>query len=99
FMNWDVGSLTRADFVEAIDAIKDDGRPGAAQDLRKFARTFLEWCVSVGRITANPLAGLRQPKLSRAELLAAAANGGRALSDDEIDRVWQSAESYGSFGG
>jgi integrase len=95
----EVTALTRSDLVAAITAIEDDGRPGAAQDLRKFARTFLEWCVSSGRITANPLAGLRQPKRSRAERLKAASNGGRALSDDEICKMWQAAASLGSFGG
>jgi integrase len=37
-------------------------------------------------------------KRSRAERLAAAANGGTALSDEEIRRVWQ-ASDLGSFGG
>jgi integrase len=90
-MSKEVSHLTRADLVAAINAIEDDGRPGAADDLRKFTRVFLEWCVGSGRITANPLAGLRQPKRSRAERLQAAANGGRALSDDEIRKLWQAA--------
>jgi integrase len=98
-MGREVSDLTRADFVSAITTIVDDNRPGAAQDLRKFARTFLEWCVGSGRIPANPLAGLRNPKRSRAEWLAAAANGGRALNDDEIRQVWQAAGDLGSFGG
>jgi integrase len=100
-MSKDVAAITRQDFVSAIAAIEADGRPGAAQDLRKFARTFLEWCVSSGRAHSNVLAGLRQPKRSRAERLKAAANGGRALSDDEIRKVWQAAgdKSFGSFGG
>src|SRR5215472_1718355 len=99
-MSKEVSHLTRADLVAAINAIEDDGRPGAADDLRKFTRVFLEWCVGSGRITANPLAGLRQPKRSRAERLQAAANGGRALSDDEIRKLWQAAgaNSFGSFG-
>jgi integrase len=97
-MSKEVAQLTRADFVAAISAIEDDGRPGAAQDLRKFSRTFLEWCVGSGRLPANPLAGLRSPKRSRAERLAAAANGGTALTDEEIRRVWQAAEELGSFG-
>jgi integrase len=98
-MNWEVTQLTRRDLVAAIDAIKDDGRPGAAQDLRKFTRSFLEWCVESGRITANPLAGFRRKIRSRAERLAAATNSGRALSDDEIRKVWQAAGSLGPFGG
>jgi integrase len=94
----EVAALTRADLVGAIDAIDDDGRPGAAQDLRKFTRVFLEWCVGHGFLTANPLAGLRRPMRSRAERLKAAGNGGRALSDDEIRDVWQAAGDLGGFG-
>ena len=36
------------DLVTAITAIEDQGKPGAAEDLRKFARTFCEWCVARG---------------------------------------------------
>ena len=98
-MSKEVTALTRADLVAAIDAIEDDGRPGAAQDLRRFTRVFLEWCVSRGLLTANPLAGLRRAVRTRAERLKAASNGGRALSDDEIRHLWQAAGHLGSFGG
>src|SRR6516225_12167509 len=54
---------------------------------------------TTGRASHNVLAGLRRPKRSRAERLAAGANGGRALSDDEIRNVWQAAGSFGAFGG
>jgi integrase len=94
----DLADLTRRDLINAINAIKKD-KPGAAADLRKFANQFCEWCANSGRIPVNPLAGWRNPKRSRAERLAAAANGGRALSDDEIRRVWQAAGDLGSFGG
>ena len=97
-MNKDVAAITRQDLVAAIAAIEADGRPGAAQDLRKFSRTFLEWCVSSGRAHSNVLAGLRSPKRSRAERLAAAANGGTALIDDQIRRLWQTAGDFGAFG-
>src|SRR5262249_58638354 len=92
-MSKGVADLTRQDFVSAIAAIEAAGKPGAAADLRKFARTFLEWCVSSGRIGANPLAGVRSPKRSPAEPLKAATNGGRALTDDEIRKLWQAARS------
>jgi integrase len=98
-MGREVSDLARADFVAVIAAIEDDGRPGAAQDLRKFSRTFLEWCVSSGRAHSNVLAGLRQPRRSRVERLRVAANGGRALSDDEIRKLWHRAGNFGSFGG
>jgi integrase len=96
----EVSTLTRHDLRAAIEVVKDGRGPGAAQDLRKFARVFLEWCVDGGLITGNPLAGWRRPASTRAERLMAAGNGGRALADDEIRKLWRAAgdESFGSFG-
>jgi integrase len=97
-MGKEVTALTRADFVAAITAVEDQGKPGAAADLRRHCRTFLEWCVSAGRASHNVLAGLRRPQRSRAERLKAASNGGRALTDDQIRQLWQTAGGFGSFG-
>jgi integrase len=94
----DVADLTRREFVSAIDLIVAAGKPGAAGELRKYSHTFLEWCVSTGRAHHNVLAGLRRPKRSRAERLAAASNGGTALTDDQIRKLWQTAGGFGSFG-
>src|SRR5262249_49167720 len=44
-MGKDVATITRGNFVSAIVAIEDQGKPGAAADLRKCARTFCDWCV------------------------------------------------------
>jgi integrase len=100
-MSREVSYLSRHDLRAAIDAVETDRGPGAADDLRKFSRVFLEWCVERGSIIANPLAGLRRPMRTRAERLKAASNGGRALSDDEIRKLWQAAgdKIFGSFGG
>ena len=94
----DVANLTRRDFVSAISALEAAGKPGAAGELRKYSRTLLEWCVSTGRASHNVLAGLRRPKRSRAERLAAAANSGTALTDDQIRKLWQTAGHFGAFG-
>src|SRR5262249_57372236 len=66
-MSKEVTYLTRRDLVTAIESVEQDGRPGAAQDLRRFTRVFLEWCVGDGFIAFNPLAGLRRPMRTRAE--------------------------------
>jgi len=94
----DVAAITRADFVTAIVAIEDQGKPGAAADLRKCARTFCEWCVHRGFAPANVLAGLRQSKTTRAERLASEARKPRALADHEIIAVWNAAGGRGVFG-
>ena len=96
-MRNDVRTLTRRDYVSAIAVIERTGRMGAAEDLRKHCRTFAEWCVARGLADYNPLAGLRRPRLTRAERLEAV-DRGRALSDEEIDTVWEAAEGLGSFG-
>src|SRR5262245_54391681 len=79
-MSREAAHLTRRDLVDAITTVENDRGPGAADDLRKFTRIFLEWCVGRGFLTANPLAGYRRPAHTRAERLKAAGNGGRALS-------------------
>jgi integrase len=97
-MSKDVADLTRQDFVTAITAIEDQGKPGAAEDLRKFARTFCEWCVARGLTSANVMAGLRRPKQTRAEKLARGKRKPRALTDPEIVAVWDACEGRGAFG-
>ena len=55
-------------------------------------------CRRVALPTHNPLAGLRRPRLSRAERLEAIERA-RALSDAEMYVVWHAAASMGTFGG
>jgi integrase len=97
-MGKDVAQITREDFVTAITAIEDQGKPGAAADLRKFIHTFCEWCVARGFVKANVMGGLRRPKQTRAEKLATEARKARALNDAEIIAVWNACEGRGSFG-
>jgi integrase len=94
----DVKEITRQDFVTVITAIEDAGKPGAAEDLRKFSRTFCEWCVARGFVMANVMAGLRRPKQTRAEKLASRKRKARALADPEIVAVWNACEGRGAFG-
>jgi integrase len=94
----EINALTRADLVDRIDALEVEGKPGAATDLRKHARSLLEWAVSKGLARYNVLAGLRRPRASRAERLEND-DKTRALSDAEIAALWASAGSLGPFGG
>ncbi len=92
--------LDRRGVVEAIEALEERGLPGAARSLRSAASTFLRWCADRGLIPANPLAGYRTTRTTRAERIA---QPGRILSDAEIARVWAAcgAESvnhgFGAF--
>src|SRR4051794_20237112 len=81
FGDVDMATLGRAALVERIETIEREGRRGKAKDFRAKAGTFLNWAASSGLIPANPLAGWRRPRRTRAERLA---RPGRALSDAEL---------------
>jgi integrase len=83
--NIDLATLDRAAMVERVAAIERSGLPGKAKDFRAKAGTFLNWAASGGLIPANPLAGWRRPRRTRAERLA---RPGRALADGELPAVW-----------
>ena len=92
-----VGDLTRRQIMAAVDKIAKTGKRGAAKDLRKHTHTFLEWCVSEGHVDQNVLAGYREPKETRAQRVARRTKG-RALTDDEISKVWHASGKLGAFG-
>jgi integrase len=97
-MKREVATITRGDYVVAIGAVEERGKPGAAEYLRKNARTFAEWAVTRGLSPHNPLAGLRRPKATRAERLEIEERG-RALSDPEVVAIWETTtKSSHSFG-
>jgi integrase len=97
-MGREINALTRTDLVGRIEALEDAGLPGAAADLRKHSRSWLEWAVSRGLAPFNVLAGLRRPRSSRAERLGEESKG-KALPDEEIVALWNSAGRLGAFGG
>jgi integrase len=92
-----VGDLTRRQIMAAVDKIAKTGKRGAAKDLRKHSHTFLEWCVGEGYVDHNVLAGYREPKETRAQRVLRRTKG-RALTDDEIIKVWQASGKLGAFG-
>ena len=94
----EIDALTRADLVGLIEALEHAGKPGAATDLRSHSRAWLEWAVSRGLVQFNVLAGLRRARSSRAERLGDESKG-KALSDEEIVALWNSATTLGAFGG
>jgi integrase len=86
FGNVDLATLDRATMVERVAAIERAGLPGKAKDFRSKAGTFLNWAAGSGLIPANPLAGWRRPRRTRAERLA---RPGRALADAELPALWR----------
>ncbi|MFQ3456470.1 integrase arm-type DNA-binding domain-containing protein [Bradyrhizobium sp. UFLA01-814] len=92
-----VGDLTRRQIMAAVDKVTKTGKRGAAKDLRKHTHTFLEWCVSEGYVDHNVLAGYREPKETRAQRVGRRTKG-RALTDEEIIKVWHASGKLGTFG-
>ncbi|MBW5438478.1 integrase family protein [Bradyrhizobium canariense] len=92
-----VGNLTRRQIMAAVDKIAKTGKRGAAKDLRKHVHTFLEWCVGEGYGEHNVLAGYRAPKETRAQRVGRQTKG-RALTDEEIIKVWDATGKLGAFG-
>jgi integrase len=106
----DVAALSRNDIVTAINALTKLGKPGAAADLRRYARAFCEWAVEQGLAKFNVMAGLRAAGRTRQQRLQDAEQKGKALTDAELVKVWRAAQAIqdraargdhvtGSFGG
>jgi len=92
-----IAELTRRQIMAAVDRIAKTGKRGAAKDLRKQMHTFLEWCVGEGYVEHNVLAGYRAPKETRAQRVGRRTKG-RALTDEEIIKVWHASGKLGAFG-
>ncbi len=81
----DLSSINRQTVAARVTRLEEKGQPGAAQGLRSHATTFFNWAVNRGLIYANPLAGWRRERATRAQITA---RKGKALSPDEIRAVW-----------
>jgi integrase len=92
-----IAELTRRQIMAAVDRIAKTGKRGAARDLRKHVHTLLEWCVGEGYVEHNVLAGYRAPKETRAQRVQRRTKG-RALTDEEIIKVWHACGKLGAFG-
>jgi integrase len=89
-----LASLTRPALVQRFRAVEESGRPGAARELRSRTNVFLGWCVNEGLLQANPLAGYRAPRRTRAERVDDEEHG-RALADWELPILWAAADRAG----
>jgi integrase len=98
FLASDIRDLSGADLASIIEKLERTGQGGAAEDFRSRCRAFLSWCVVKAKvINANPLAGFRKERATRADKIAKAQHG-RALSDDELIKVWNAAAPDTAFG-
>lgn len=77
--------ISRRTVVEAIERLEQQGKHGAASDLRSRTSTFMKWCCDQGFVSENPLHGYRAPRATRAQRLS---RTGRELSAMEIGIVY-----------
>jgi integrase len=91
----DVRTITLRQIVDRIEAVGRD-RPGAAGYLRKASTGLFLWLAQRGVIPVSPLAGYRKPRRTRAEMVD---QPGRALSDEEIAKLWAATDTrFGVLG-
>ncbi|QPC90003.1 integrase arm-type DNA-binding domain-containing protein [Mesorhizobium sp. INR15] len=94
----DIAQLKGTDFATIIEALERAGMQGAADEFRSRCRAFLAFCqVKAKVIDSNPLYGYRRQRATRSDRLTKKRHG-RALSDDEIVRVWNAAKPDTVFG-
>jgi integrase len=91
----DPGSITRAEIIRRMESIRDGSpghvkpRPGAVATFKARVHGLFEAAIARGLIAANPLAGHRKPRASRAERIAQAERrSGRMLTMEEIAALW-----------
>ncbi len=90
-------TATESDRKSRQGRLRVIGGPGASEDLRTHLRTFFEWTTNNGATPANPLAGLRRERATRAQRIDRSERG-RALTPEELARVWVGADPQTSFG-
>jgi integrase len=86
----DISSIGRRDCLDILDAVADSGRPVAARRLHSRLRRLFQWALGRGIVTVNPLNGVPKTGVDVPRE--------RALSDDELKRVWNAADTMGQFG-
>jgi integrase len=98
YLETDVADLKGWQLSEIVENLEAAGKRGAADDFRARCSTFLNWCAFEARaIDANPLAGYRKGRHTRAEKVAQDTHG-RALSDAELAAIWVAAGDATPFG-
>lgn len=75
-----IAGLRRRDAVQLLDGIKTNRGPMAATTCHTWLRRMLNWCVEKDELEASPIARMKPPAPMRVRE--------RALSDDEVRRLW-----------
>ncbi|MES2335199.1 MAG: integrase arm-type DNA-binding domain-containing protein [Pseudomonadota bacterium] len=97
-LDTDIRELKGWQLSEVVENLEAAGKRGAADDFRARCSSFLNWAAFEARaIDANPLAGYRKGRHTRAEKIAQDTIG-RALSDAELASIWRASGDTSPFG-
>jgi integrase len=85
----EIGTIDKRACLDVLDALVDAGKPIAARRLHARLHRLFQWAMSrdIAGVVVNPLAAAAKPGKDVARE--------RALSDDELKRVWNAAERLG----
>lgn len=79
--------IRRADVVELLDQLVDEGKGATSNRLRRQLHTFFSWCADRELVESSPVARVRKPHQDRPRE--------RFLSDPEIRWLWRATEDIG----
>jgi integrase len=82
-----IGTITRLDVVELIDAVADRGAVVMARRLHSHLHRLFMWCLGRGLMENHPMVGLGKP--------GEESKRDRVLDDREIAAIWQAAGRVG----
>ncbi|HEY7243580.1 MAG TPA: tyrosine-type recombinase/integrase [Xanthobacteraceae bacterium] len=88
-----IGSITKRDVVEAVDAVKTRGKISAAHHVLGYARSVFEFAIANDMIVHNPCDRIKPSKLIGRKAIRK-----RVLSDEELSPLWHAAERAGDYG-
>ena len=85
--NRDMRDISKADVIKVIDGYSERELHGAANHALTAVKTFFNWCVARGIITANPAVTIPRP--------SPAGQRDRVLTPGELKAVWTAAQNCG----
>jgi len=89
--NRDVKTIAGSEIVDIRNKLAAGGLEGAGETFFSRCRAFFSWCLGEKVIDAHPTFAHRKEKRTRADKLEEQDHG-RALSDDELVKVWMAAK-------
>lgn len=87
----DIATITRREIIELMDDLADKGFTVAPRRVLATVRVMFRWAVERDIISASPVVNIQPPGKE--------VERDRVLSDDELLRVWNAAETLGPIGG